>query len=530
MYDRLRMPASPVARPRFDWALIAILLLGLAFRLYRIDAPYVDAHSWRQVTNADIARHWVEQPIQFGKPVVSWGGPDGRVGLEFPLLHLVTALVWRLTGVDDAAGRLVAVAFSLPGIFWLAHLGRRLFGRPAGLAAAFVLAVSPSVVYFGRTLLSDTPMLSFSIGAVLGFVAYAQTGRWTHALGGAVCLALAGLVKIPAILVLGPVLWAGLLRDRWRILNDPWFVAAPLAALGIVAVWYLHADVLYQATGLTQAIFRPSGTYPGEIGALAGPFVSVSHWTRPEQLSWEVFRDLGVRFWTLHLTPVFAVAAVAGMALARGLQRTVVDVWMAAALSLLLVSLNGQIFHEFHQLPLLPPLALYAGVGLAPLFDAARFATLGRWRYAAGTAAATLAVAAALWGFVESNVTRDLYRVDLMNTPLIDAGAAIDSLTPKDALLVTMEYERNGANSPMLLYYAHRRGWSFDATSLSIDVIEFLHRQRGACYFATSEIDTLARVRPEIGSYLDGKRRVELPGIMWRFQLYDLGCVQAPPG
>ncbi|MGD9935648.1 MAG: hypothetical protein AB7T37_18270, partial [Dehalococcoidia bacterium] len=60
-------------RIRIDWALFAILIVAMSFRLYRIDAPYVDAHSWRQVTNADIARNWAEGPIQFAKPMVSWG-------------------------------------------------------------------------------------------------------------------------------------------------------------------------------------------------------------------------------------------------------------------------------------------------------------------------------------------------------------------------------------------------------------------------------------------------------------------------
>ena len=55
--------------------------------------------------------------------------------------------------------------------------------------------------------------------------------RWM-ALGGAVSLALAGLVKIPAILVLAPIAVVGWLRHGWRLWRDAWFVAAPLAALG----------------------------------------------------------------------------------------------------------------------------------------------------------------------------------------------------------------------------------------------------------------------------------------------------------
>ena len=91
-------------------------------------------------------------------------------------------------------------------------------------------------------------------------------------------------------------------------------------------------------------------------------------------------------------------------------------------------------------------------------------ACAGRWPSAA--VAALLAVVA-VRGFVDSGVIRRLYRPDQLNTPLVDAGAAIDVRTPKDALLATVEYERYGSNSPMLLYFAHRKGWSFDQVSIS---------------------------------------------------------------
>ncbi|MCC7179910.1 MAG: glycosyltransferase family 39 protein [Acidobacteria bacterium] len=498
----------------------------MSFRLYRIDAPYVDAHSWRQVTNADIARNWAEGPIQFAKPMVNWGGPDGRVGMEFPLLHLLTAWTWRITGVNSAAGRAVAVVFSV-GTVWLLYLvGTRLFGRPAGLASAAVLALSPSNVYFGRTLLSDVPMLFFSVGAVLGYVIYVQTSSRLAALLGATSLALAGLVKIPAILVLGPVIWCGIITRRNRLLADPWFVAAPLAALGAVFLWYLHADLLYQETGLTQAIFRPSGTYPGDIAAWSGPFATVSHWTRADLLTMDTFWRLAKRFYSLHLTPPLFVAALAGALFVwRPLPwRTIVDVWALASASLVLVSLAGQVPHEFHQLPTLPPLALYAGLAMAPVFDATRWRRLGMMRTVAIPVCAAAAIGYFVFNFRNEYGIRTLYRADQLGPLMVTAGWAIDVVTPKDALLVTMDYRHGGTNSPMLLYFSHRKGWSFDAESLLPTVIDYLRRERGACYFATSDWKALSELRADVVEYLADKPEVELPYTYWQFRLWDLGC------
>ncbi|MCC6991355.1 MAG: glycosyltransferase family 39 protein [Acidobacteria bacterium] len=524
-------PPVSSARSSVDWCAFGILLLALLFRLYRLDVPFVDAHSWRQVTNADIARLWAEGPIDFFYPAVSWGGPDGRVGLEFPLLHLFIALAWRLAGTSNEAGRLVPVAFSLVTVWWTYRLGTRLFSPAAGRAAAFLMAVSPSVVYFGRTPLSDTPMLAFSVAAVLGYVAYTQTGRARHALFGAVALALAGLFKLPAVLVLGPVLWTGLVtKGLRRTLADPWFVAAPLAAIGAIALWYLHADQIYLETGLTQAIFRPSGTYAADIAQYAGPFTTVSHWTRRDLLTWDTANELLFRYWALHLTPIFTVLTLAGLASWRWTfrARSIVDVWTLAAASLVAVSLAGQIPHEFHQLPTLPPLALYFGMAAAPLFsDAFHQRMAGRLRLVSAAVAAAVLVAAAVFGFVKSGVIPHLYRPDNLNQAVIDAGWAIEKVTPAGALIATVEYERYGTNSPMVLYFAHRRGWSFDATSISSAVVDYLHDRRGVCFVAVADWPALQVVRPEMASDLARRRVVDLPYTHDRFRLFDLGCPAA---
>lgn len=529
-----RPAATPPSRS-LDWCAIGVVLLAVLFRAWRLDVPFVDAHSWRQVTNADVARIWTEGPIDFLYPAVSWGGPDGRVGLEFPLLHLLIALVWRAVGIGDVAGRAVPALFSVATVWLVYRLGARLLDVAAGRAAAFLLAVSPSVVYFGRTPLSDTPMLTFSVGAVLGYVAYAQTGAATMALAGAVSLALAGLVKIPAILILGPIAVIGWLRHGWRWWQDPWFTAAPLAALGAIGLWYLHADQIFLETGLTQAIFRPSGTYPADIAQWAGPFITVSHWTRPEHLAWDVAAQLLTQFWELHLTPAFAVVTMVGVLRWhwpwRG--RLVVDVWMLAATALIVVSLQGQIFHEFHQLPALPPLALYFGMGAAPLFDGRTYARWSGWpRRLALAATAALLVWAALRGFVASGVVNRLYRPEHLNTALIDAGAAIDARTPKDALLATIEYERYGSNSPMVLYFARRKGWSFDATAISPGVIAHLRADRGVCYLAVADWNTLEALRPDVIDFLKPYPHIDLPYTDSSYQLVDLGCgtAGAPSG
>src|SRR5918995_4843989 len=92
----------------------AIVLLGGALRLLYFTAPLADAHRWRQIDNAAIARHFAEGPFDILHPQVNWGGPgDASVEMELPLLPALVALFYKLFGENVLFGRAVVITFSL---------------------------------------------------------------------------------------------------------------------------------------------------------------------------------------------------------------------------------------------------------------------------------------------------------------------------------------------------------------------------------------------------------------------------------
>ena len=502
--------SAPTPRLRRDLWLLLILVLAASFRLQYVTAPLADAHSWRQVTNADIARNFAEQSLNIFYPRVNWGGPsDAYVGMEFPLLQWLGGVAFLFADKPELALRLITIVFSLITVVAVYGLGVRLFGVPAGRAAAFLMAISPSAIFFGRAFISDTPMLCFSVLAVWAFAVYADTGSTRALTWGTIAAALACLVKIPAVILFAPVAMLGFQARRWRVLRDVRLVAGIAAALMVTAAWYWHADVLYHRTGLGQAIWHPSGTYGPEIAAASASGQTISHWSTLEQLGdGEFYREMVHRAWSLHLTPPgFALALFAVMAL-RARRRPVVLAWLAAAITFILASAEGQKHHEFHQLPLLPPAVLLFGLAAAPAFD-------GAWLRARGGAAAIVLTPAALvavgvLAFQTSGVVPLLFRPTHLNYRVIAAGKAINGSMPKEALLTTVDYPAIGANSPILLYHAHRRGWSFDGDSVTPHVLRQLRVHHGARYFATLIWSELGRKQPDLARYLETQKRIPL--------------------
>lgn len=525
-----------LSRPRLrslDVALVLTLLFGTLLRLQYVESPMAEAHRWREITNADIARNFAERSMNIFYPQVNWGGADEPyVGMEFPLMQWMVALSYRAFGEHEIFGRLVSIAFSIGTIWAVFALGARLFSVPVGRASAFLMAISPTSVFFGRILISDTPMLFFSVVAVLAWVVYLETGATRAAVAGTTAAALAFLVKIPAVLILAPIGWAAWEAKRWSALKDRRLMFGLAGAVAVAAAWYWHADLIYHRSGLGQAIWHPSGTYPPSIAVAAGPFATVYHWATLARLrDPDFYYEMVNRTWSLHLTPVgFILSLFALIAMWRVPRRHIADVWLGAVVLFILVAAEGNVNHEFHQLPMLPPAALLFGLAAAPAFD-------GTWLRAGGRGqlgiwgGGTAIVLAGWLSFFHSGVIRGFFRPESLDEDPIKSGRAIQQAVDPVALVVTVEYKKFGNNSPILLYFAHRRGWSFDSGSITPHVVELLRTRFGATYFATTLWSDLAETHPDLADYLHTRKQVPLTDAPRDVALFDLtsGADTPPP-
>ena len=238
------------------------MALGACLRLVYLRTPLIDYHHWRQVDTAAIARNLHETGFNPLYPEIDWGGRHGYVESEFPLLASLAAASYRLFGQEDYYGRLISVLFSTATIAAVFGLASRLIGPAAGLAAAYLVAVSPSAVFFGRTFMPDSMMLFFWVFGVYAFVRDFQDSagagpahrsrRWLWI--GSASAALACLGKLPAVMMFAPIAAAAW---HWRgraALRDRAFLIGTAVPLLLTAAWYWHAEMLYRQTGLTFGI------------------------------------------------------------------------------------------------------------------------------------------------------------------------------------------------------------------------------------------------------------------------------------
>lgn len=142
-----------------------------------------------------------------------------RLHGPFPFFFGAPAL-WLL-GPGETALRLpvaLGSAFLIPLLLPL----RRRLGMPGMTAAAWLFAVSPSLVYYGRDLIAETYLVFFSLSLVVAVSAWLETRRPGALFFAAASASLMFTVKETAVLTAATLLGAAALARWWTAGEPPW--------------------------------------------------------------------------------------------------------------------------------------------------------------------------------------------------------------------------------------------------------------------------------------------------------------------
>lgn len=113
-------PERPSRTPLLYVILLGLIALGtLGVRLYHVIYP---PYSWRDTQTLMIARNYFREGMNLFAPSVNWRNlkevaPRGLVGgTELNVTPYLTALLYRIFGIQYWVGRVVPIFFSLLGI------------------------------------------------------------------------------------------------------------------------------------------------------------------------------------------------------------------------------------------------------------------------------------------------------------------------------------------------------------------------------------------------------------------------------
>jgi cellulose biosynthesis protein BcsQ len=272
-----------------SWALpIAVLVLAAWVRLWGLGAIGF---------NSDEAVYSGQAAALANDPNLT---PFFPVFRAHPLLfQFALADVFALTGVSDVTGRVVSAILGVLTVYLAYRLGRLLYGRPAGLIAALLLAVMPYHVVVTRQVLLDGPMTLFATLALYAVAKYALSleRMWLYAAGAAMGLTFLSketggilLAAIFAFFALSPSIVVRLRDLAIALATFVGVVAAfPLALLLAGAggsstaqqylVWQLFRRPNHDAAFYLQVV-------PPVVGPLVIVAAAIGLWLLRRQLDW----------------------------------------------------------------------------------------------------------------------------------------------------------------------------------------------------------------------------------------------------
>ena len=168
--------------------LFLIIVLGLGLRLYKIDIPLADHHSWRQADTAAVARNFIKSGFDFFKPQIDNfiplhpGVPNKeRLFLvEPPIYNSLVAGVYSILGVDIKWARMVSIIFSLGSAILLYLISKKYFGAKVGLLSAFFFSVLPYNIFYSRVVLPEPMIIFLTLGMFYFCLKWLQSQSIVH--------------------------------------------------------------------------------------------------------------------------------------------------------------------------------------------------------------------------------------------------------------------------------------------------------------------------------------------------------------
>lgn len=485
---------------RLPAALLAIVLLALALRLYGIHNPILDHPGWRQGDEAAIARNFVELRNNILYPQTDYDGPPPNyVELELQIVPFAAAQLYRVFGVHEVFARLIVVLFSIGTVVLLYFLGKEIFGRRAGLLAALFYAIAPGAAYYGRTITPDTAMVFFLTGLLLFWWRWCENRRMPDFCWAVFFGAFAWLAKPPALVALAPILALALAVRGRRAISDwsPYAFAA--ITLAPFFLYYAHVRAIAEwhwAEGITS-----KHVLPQLLAELTNPAASLAGL----QSALALTRMLSS---TILGPTLFGLTVLAWFALPRD-DRSIARAWFFGSWLLALVVYSLVVVNvervDYYLLVWLPLAALVSAGALDNVASALAGTFEQRHRLSLCLCCAVAAFIVAYSNMLE------IHPYYTWSRQVYSAATELNRRLDPGCLIVMGHYD------PSVLYTIGRRGWEEDPLVWNVhDMTSAV--AKGACYFVAVEVPRFA-ANKQLYSFMQHYRRVEVSS---GWQVYDL--------
>lgn len=335
--------------PKF---IILIFIFSVAVRLYRIDTPPIDAHSWRQSITTAIAKNFITEDSNILRPRQNEILPEKNFGryifLEFPIYEYSISLLYRIFGMEYWIPRMISIVASAITAVFISFFITMLFSsKKAGLIGGLAFSLFPVSYFYGRSVIPDMMGLMFFSACLYLLIRNIQSYSIKYLIAAAACLSFAGIIK-PYYFIYIPLFAVSLLSHT----------SYPRKAIKqMVQVLILCCFITFSPYVLWASYYRlkfPVAIPTDHMFGILG-LTSIQY---PQYLQYMLVE----RFSSVLFTPAgFLIICLGGVIYSfktstqtNNKYRLFLFIWGLLFLLYLLIVADGNFAHHYYQLPFIP--------------------------------------------------------------------------------------------------------------------------------------------------------------------------------
>jgi hypothetical protein len=337
-----------VAQNKVIYGLVLLSLIGL---LFAWQVSKLGAHNWLYDEAGYIAVPWMVKAGHSLYTEVYSPSP--------PFFTLSVVAAFKICGNSVEVARAVIAAYSALGLLAVALLAREIRGRVAGLAAVLLLFFSPEYFRLSRVTMSEVPAVSLALVSLLASLVYWRRGQRGWLILSGLAMAASLLVKLVTLFAF-PLPFLGIaLRHFYPPAPDTGrSMAEKVKEMALdFAVWVASFCLPIL---LCLLIYDPRAMYEQAVALhwRGREFHPVDYNRRGPRILGYLWQDRGLL--------ILALGGSLSCWLRRSRQALLIVAWFLLVAAMMV---NQAPLTAHHMLPMVPPLAILAGVMVQESWD-----------------------------------------------------------------------------------------------------------------------------------------------------------------
>ena len=336
---------------------LAISIITIGFRLYKIQTPLVEAHSWRQADTLAVARNFVRDGYDLLHPKYDdisklqsgLDNPNGYRMVELPIFNAIIAIFYQAFSFIpiEQVGRAVNIVFSTISAILIYLILEKTRSKLSAWFATIVFATFPFFVFYTRAVLPET--LTITLVLIATYVSLWDSKRfYLKAILAFLMFGIAVLVK-PTAIFYGIVPFA-IFAQEMPIKRNKIISLVIISAISLLPflLWRQYIKAYPEGIPSSEWLLTHINTDRGLEVIFFKP--AFFRWIFYERLNIIILGSFS------FLLPVIGLLSQT--------KKHIHYLFSFASLAYLFTFQGGNVQHEYYQILILPTIAMLLGLGV----------------------------------------------------------------------------------------------------------------------------------------------------------------------